>query len=274
MPGAEVVLQEGREVVLRAVAHEVEGGHEQHEVDEAPQDARLQQDLAEADLRLALALLGGLPHLGLLDAQADPERQQRRQRADEEQAAPAGDRRDDEEGDGGEHVAHRIALLQDAGEEAALLDGDLLHRQRGAEAPLTAHPDAVQTAQGDEHRQRGREAGAELDGGVEEHAGEQRCAPADLVGPVAEERGADRPRGQGQRGGDGDLGLGRVEVLGDVADDEDEQEVVERVHRPAQPGGEERIALVARQARGLFPQHADSHEIPPWGRALPRSPRR
>ena len=48
--GAEVVLEEGREVVLGAWLMKLKAAIEQHEVDKAPQDARLQEDLAEADL--------------------------------------------------------------------------------------------------------------------------------------------------------------------------------------------------------------------------------
>jgi hypothetical protein len=104
----------------------LKAAHQQDEVDEAPRHLRLKEHLAEADARLALAPPGLLPRLGLADAHPDEDRQQRRDRPEEEQAAPAGPRRDDEEGERGEHVADRIALLQHARPEAALLDRDLV----------------------------------------------------------------------------------------------------------------------------------------------------
>jgi len=100
-----VVLQERREEVLRTVAEEVERRHQRHEVDEAAQDPRLQEDLAETDARLALARLGLLPGLGLADAHADEEREQGGHGGGDEQAAPAERRLDEEEGDRSEEVA-------------------------------------------------------------------------------------------------------------------------------------------------------------------------
>jgi hypothetical protein len=65
-----------------------------------------------------------------------------------------------------------------------------------------------------------------------------------------------------------DLGFGGVEGLGDVGEHEYEQEVVERVHRPAQPGRDERVALLAGEPARLAAhlvqsedRHAASGEI-------------
>src|SRR5436190_19113014 len=92
-----------------------------HQVEETAQHGGLEHHVAEARAVLPLTLLGALPHLGLADPQADEQRQRRRDRGAHEQPAPAEDRVDDEERDRREHVADRIALLEDAREEPALL---------------------------------------------------------------------------------------------------------------------------------------------------------
>jgi hypothetical protein len=49
-----------------------------------------------------------------------------------------------------------------------------------------------------------------------------------------------------------------AEVLGDVGVDQDDDEVVEGVHRPAQPRADERVALVGGQPAELTDDaHAD-----------------
>jgi len=57
----------------------------------------------------------------------------------------------------GEQIAECVALLQKTREEPAPLDGDLLHRQRGTQTPLTAHADAIQQSQDDQHGEVRRE---------------------------------------------------------------------------------------------------------------------
>ena len=55
-----------------------------------------------------------------------------------------------------------------------------------------------------------------------------------------------------------------MEVVGDLAVHEYHEEVVEGVHRPAQVGGDEGVALILGESRCLFPdglQHADPPSV-------------
>ena len=204
-----------------------------------------------------------LPHRGLLDAGPDQQRDQRRDDREREQPPPGETEplRDQQVGGRGQQVAERVALLQEAGEEAAPLARDLLHRQRGAEAPLAAHADAVEQPEHDQDREVRRERAQEADGRVEQHVDDQRDPPPDPVRPEPEQQRADRPHQQRDRGQERDLLLRGAEVGRDVGVHQHDDEVVERVHRPAQQGGGEGVALVAGERRP--PAGGRGHEVSP-----------
>ncbi len=213
---------------------------------------RVDQHVANPGAGQPHPVLRGLPHLGLLDPGADDQTDQRRDDGQAEQPPPRQVEPidDHQRRHGRQQIAERVARLQQTREEPAPFDGDLLHRQRSTQPPLAAHADAVQQAQHDEHREVGCERAEEPDGRIEDHVDDQRDAPAHPVGPEAEQQRAHRPHEQGGGGEEGDLGGGDVERLGDVGVDEDHDEVVEGVHRPAELRGDEGVALVGRQGCG------------------------
>ena len=199
-------------------------------------------------------LLGVLPDLGFLDPGADDQADQGRDDAQAEQPPPGQPEHtvDEEEGDGRQQIAAGVAGLEQPGEEAASLSRDLLHCQGGAEAPFAAHPDAVQQSQDDQHRQVRCERAAEADHRVEADVDHQRDPTSEPVGQQTEDQRTHRTHQQGGGGEQGHLGLAVAERLGDVGVDEDHDEVVEGVHRPAQLGGQEGVALISVERCALL----------------------
>ena len=91
--------------------------------------------------------------------------------------------------------------------------------------------------QDEEHGEVGGEAAEQLDRGEEDDVGHQRTAAAVAVGQHAENQRADRPHGQRAGYGQNDVGLADVEVLGQGVEQEDDDEEVEGVERPAEKAG-------------------------------------
>ncbi len=242
----EVVLhpQEGRIEVLGAVAEEVEAGHHHHDVGEQQPLAAHGAEEAAMQLSLGLRLMPRrLPGRGFGHVAADVEDQQGRQGAQAHQPAPA-DVRQEQVGDGRQEVAHRITFLQDAGDHAAAFCRNGLQRQRSADAPLAAHGKAEQAPQDQQHRQVRREGRGDGQGRIEGHVDHQDRAASVVVGQAAEDQGAEGPGRQGQQQGDADVRdldrmAGGRELLGDVGQDEGQEEVVEGVEGPAEQGGDE-----------------------------------
>ena len=81
-PPSVVRLEEGRVDVLRAVAHPVEGRHEQHQVDEAPQHGRLSSTSRYEVFGGLHPRAGVLPDLRLAHAGPDEQADQRRDDAE------------------------------------------------------------------------------------------------------------------------------------------------------------------------------------------------
>ena len=247
-PGAAVVggLQERRVDVLGAVAHPVERRHEQDEVAEAAQHRRVEQHVAERRAAHLHLLAGVLPHRGLLDAGADEQADQRRDDRQREQPPPgqAQPGEHHQRRERGQQVAQRVALLEHAGEEPAPRRRDLLHGERRAQPPLAAHADPVEQAQHQQHREVRGERAEEPDDRVEAHVDEQRDPPARPVGPHPEDHGPDRAHHQRRGREERHLRQRDAELLRDLGVDEHDQEVVERVHHPAEQRGDERVALI------------------------------
>ena len=192
-----------------------------------------------------------LPDVRFLHLEANEERQQRRQAAQKEHRPPAPAVEEEQVTKGGQQVAQRIALLQYAGQHTAQPRRHLLHGQRRAHAPLSAHADAEQRAQDEEAGVGGCEAGGDFDGGVEDKIDHQRQAPPVAISQQAEQKSAHRPKGQ--RDGDGERNgrIRLVELLGDGGQAEGDQEEVEGVERPSEVAGQQRVAMIARRFNGL-----------------------
>ena len=140
-------------------------------------------------------------------------------------------------GDRGEQEAGGIAALQQAGDEAARLRRNRLHRQRTAEAPFAAHRDAEQRAQGEEHPQARREGGERADHGIADDVEHQRRLASPSVADLAEDEGADEAHRQRQEQGVGDLRHLDAEFLGDVLEQEGQKKEIEGVEHPSEKRG-------------------------------------
>ena len=175
-----------------------------------------------------------LPGFGFRDLGANVERQQRGNSAYPEHGAPAEIRQHQSRGHCGQQVTDGIAALENSGEHAAPAHRSVFHDQRCSHAPLAAHANAEQHSQDQKHGEVGREAAQHLDGRKEYYVDHQRTAPAITVGHHAEEQRADGPHGQ--RGGDAehDVALGNVEVGGQRVEEEDDDEEIEGIQRPAE----------------------------------------
>ena len=178
-----------------------------------------------------------LPRFGFGHLGADVESEKRGDASDPEHGAPAKVGQNDARGDGGQQVSVGVAALQDAGEHAAPLHGSMLHGERRANAPLSAHADAEEQAQDEEDGEVGGEAAEQFDGGEEDDVGHQRAAAAVAVGQHAEDQRADGAHGQRAGDGQNDVGFADVEVLGQGVEQEDDDEEVEGVERPAEKAG-------------------------------------
>src|SRR5207253_6673821 len=82
------------------------------------------------------------PDLRLLDAPANPDRQEGGRDADEEDAAPAPARKDEEVDERGQAVPDRPRTLHEPERFATVLGGERFRDERSAARPLAAHADA------------------------------------------------------------------------------------------------------------------------------------
>ena len=238
--GVEVMLllQEGRIEVLRAVAEEVERGHQHDEVERDLPVAHQLHDRVRSCLAAAR-----LERRTFLDVHADEQDEQRRRNPDHEHAAPADPVEQQIEDEAGDEIAGRIAALEKAGDWTAQLGGNRFHDQARAEPPFAAHADAEQEAQHEQTGQCRREAGGKLEDREEDDVGHQHRAAAEMLGQPAEEEGADRPRCERQEDAFGDRLHVGAELLGDGREHEHHQEEVEGVERPAEIARPDRAAL-------------------------------
>ncbi len=151
------------------------------------------------------------PGRRLLDFAADVEHEQRRSRAHQEHPAPSkrmpvpGEVREPWEQQGigrrGDQIARRIAFLQQAGEEAAILFGEGLKGESCADAPLAAHGNAEEGTQDEQGMHRSGEGAGQFQDRIAGHIEHQRGPAAELVRHGAEEKGAHRPECEGEEEG-------------------------------------------------------------------------
>ena len=129
--------------------------HEREENYEINKDPQIRSD--RAPQCTPLVAMCPLPHFRLLHFRADEQRKQRGRATYKEQGAPAKVRNDEEVGNGGQQISSGVALLQDSGEQAAPFRRDLLHDERCARSPFTAHRNAEKRA----HNEKRREVGGQ-----------------------------------------------------------------------------------------------------------------
>ena len=150
-----------------------------------------------------------------------------------------------------QQVADRIAALQDPGEHAAPFPRRVLQRQRRAHAPLPSHADPEQRPQDQKLRERGGEAGEQLDQGEIDDVRHQRDAPAVAVGQHAEDDRADGPQRQRRRQRGDNPRLRHAELRGQRVEQEDDDEEIEGVERPPEEPGGDRVARVGLHERAI-----------------------
>ena len=126
--------------------------------------------------------------------------------AEDEEQTPAEATKEEEVEDGGEHIAGGIALLQQAGEQAAADWRGGLHGQRRADAPGAAHHHAEEGANDEQCRVVGGEAGENSGYGEDAHVDHERNAAAVTISEDAEDEAADGAEEQGHGDDEGDLG--------------------------------------------------------------------
>lgn len=150
---SELVLEQCRVQILRAVRHEVEAGHEQDQVDEN-EPVTLQRDLsflyegfADAAVRATQLLVGDVG-VGLGHEQPPDDEEGGRRGAEPVQRSPAVRCRVHEGAGkgGGQEIARGVTLLQHTAEQATGLVGDVFESGRGGVAVETAHGDAEEGA--------------------------------------------------------------------------------------------------------------------------------
>jgi hypothetical protein len=125
-----------------------------------------------------------------------------------------------------------------------------LERERGADAPFTAHPDPEQHPQADELPVGLRQPAEYRNRRVEEHVEHQRQPAPEPIRHQPEHDRANRPHRERQRDRQRNArprffqrrsGKERVR---EILDDESQDEEIERIERPAQEPGENGIALI------------------------------
>ncbi|KAI2020504.1 hypothetical protein LOZ48_006543, partial [Ophidiomyces ophidiicola] len=242
---------EGGVAVLRGVAVVVEPGHEDDAVDDdaplvAHHAAGVGPEGGGGDGFLAGALRGQeLLRLGQEDT--DDAGEDGQGGADPEDDLPGVDAAaDGQVGAGGEDVAHGVALLQDAGHEAAGLHGAVLEGHGDGVAVHAAHEEAEQAAHGQELGEGGAVDGGDLQQAQHDHVEDHGPLAAPAVAGHAEDGGADGAQQQRQRDGGGDGGLGAAVVARQLDGLDGQRVEVEGVGQPREQADQE-IQPVARR---------------------------
>ena len=165
-------------------------------------------------------------------------------------------------GRSGRQIAHRIALLQQAGEEAPALLGQRLKGQSGAHAPFATHRYPKQRTEPVKTVQRCREGARQFEKGITGDVQHQCRTPPIFVGEHSKEESTDGPEGESQKESFSNCGWLGLKVTGDRRNTEDQEEEVESVERPAEKACRECMALLRGQApKGGRHSQRRSYEI-------------
>src|SRR5579863_2028009 len=253
-------LQEPRIEVLRAVAEEIEAHHER---DGIKGDAPIGLErFEEAEPRTFLRFDEGRR---FRHVRTDDQNGEGGQDAQEEHAAPvdrvAADLTMVQQyiGDRSKQITHRIAALENAGNQAARLRRNRFHGERAAETPFATHGDAKERAQNEENDEIGREGGERADDRVTNDVDHQRGLAADSIADPPENEGANKTgrEGEEQRPRDFERDaeyFDGAKFFGDVAQLEDQNKEIEGVESPTKERGEHRFLLRSRQIHPRSPK--------------------
>ncbi len=163
---------------------------------------------------------------------------------------PVGDRR--------EEKTAGVAFLEKPREKSPPARRNRFHRERSSHAPLAAHADPVEQSENEKDRVSRRESGKHLDDRIEQNVQHERNPPPVPVGHQAEEERADGAHGKARRQGERDRGNGFSELAGDGNEHERQHEEVERVQRPAEKTGDQRVSSVGVR-RSIFHRGRESN---------------
>ena len=147
------------------------------------------------------------------------------------------------EGCGGEDRSECVAFLKDPGECAATILRQSFKGERGADAPFPTHGDSEQSAQDQEHVERGRKSAGEFNDGKADDIGHEYGPAAIAVGQHAEEQSANRTKGLSKEHRSENRRRLGAELAGDCRDAKDEEKEVEAIERPAKKRGQKNMAL-------------------------------
>ncbi|KAG7866132.1 hypothetical protein KL918_004121 [Ogataea parapolymorpha] len=240
-----VQLRQHRRIqVLGAVRHEVEAGHEQHEIDDHGPIVLESADglLRERWLRNAafsVVLLDfSLAHkrLGVWQRESESEQTQRNRATKQKQRLPAHfDVVCEHSGeDHGEKVAERVALLQQSGNKASGLGWTVIERGgSGVSVDSTQH-DAKDGSHAKELLVGADSVGAELDGSHEEDVETERVFSAVSVAEVAKHNTTHGSQHEHERDPPRNLFHGLIKVCGKVGSVQRNTEKIVRVPGPGQ----------------------------------------
>ncbi|KAG7844030.1 hypothetical protein KL941_004512 [Ogataea angusta] len=242
--------------VLGAVRHEVEAGHEQHEIDDhgpvvlnGAGCLLRKRWLRNAAVPVVL-LDFSLAHkrLGVWQRQSESEQTQRHRATQQKQRLPAHvDVVCEHPGEhDGQKVAERVALLQKSGNEASGLGGTVVERGGSGVSVDSAQHDAEDGSHAEELLVRADSVGAELDGGHEEDVEAERVLSAVSVAEVAKH---DTPHGsqhEHERDPPRNLFHGLVKVRGEIGSVQRNTEKVVRVPGPGQKRRQKHDPLSSR----------------------------
>ena len=127
-----------------------------------------------------------------------------------------------------------------------------LHRERCSYAPLAAHSDSEESPHHQEKSEVRRKSAKQLDDGKINDVGHQWNAATVAIGQQSEDQGSHRAHRECRRQRAHDLAFGNAELVGERVDQENDNEEIKSVERPAEKTGENRVTSIRFGINGLF----------------------
>ena len=140
--------------------HVVERSHEQSGVEK--ERAMFLDEDRHAESHALFPITISFPNRRLRNARPNIDNEQPGQRAGHKKSTPPKYRKHNPIDESGQQITKGIALLQNSRKQAARRRGQRLHRERSAESPFAAHPDAKERAQNQEDSEIRRKGGEQF----------------------------------------------------------------------------------------------------------------
>ncbi len=133
-----------------------------------------------------------------------------------------------------QQISRGISSLQNAAEQSAPTARRALNHERSADAPITAHANAIERAQNQKCRVARRKRRHRRNDRKEQHAGNQRAAPSVAIGERAQHQRAQRTRDQRNGDGPDDRGLAHAKARGQHIEKKNQNEKEIGIENPSQ----------------------------------------